>query len=143
MAGILGGGVQGGEVVRDVGVGVEGVHGVEVAHEGRALLGQVRGAAAAQDQDVDVLGMGGRVGQGQDGHAGRVQGEALRVAAGKDRGKFHVRGVAQGELHAAAQVAIPGDADSQCFHRNQPPKERWFPPLVYHTPAQSKSGANI
>lgn len=116
MPRLLGGGVQGGEVVRDVGMGVEGVDGVEVPGQGRALLGQVGRRAAAQDQDVDVLGVRRRVGERQHRNIRGQDRKARGVAAGEHRGKGHVRLLAERQLHAAAEVAVSADADAIGLH---------------------------
>ena len=117
MAAFLRRGIDGGEVLRDVVVGVEAVHDVAEPGVARGLLGQVRRAAAAQDQHVDVVGgarlklacIANRHALGGDGHRGGV-------AAREHRGELRVRILADGQLHAAPDVAVAQDADANCRH---------------------------
>ena len=57
MPGFPGGSVHVREVLRDTGVGVKAVHHMEAAGKDRGHLRQVRGAAAAEDEDVDLSGV--------------------------------------------------------------------------------------
>ena len=103
------------EMRRDVGVRVKRVHHVVQRGVLRRLLGQVGGAAAAQDEHVDVLVAGLKVGHGTDGHALGGDAHACGVAARVHRRKLHVIVLANGQLNATSQVSVSQNADASHF----------------------------
>ena len=112
VAALLGGGVHGGEVGRDVGMGVKAVDDVELLGQGRGHGGQVCGGAAAENQNVHLVLPAEDVVQRRHGDAGGADGQGSRVAAGEHHSQFHVRVLGDGALHAPGQIAIANNADS-------------------------------
>ena len=104
--------VDGGEVRRDVGVGVEGVDHVVERSGCRGLLGQVGGRAAGEHEHVDVVGVGGQLRGGPDGDVLAERVHAGRVAASEHAHQFHVVVGGDGQFNAAAEVAIAENADA-------------------------------
>ena len=107
MTGGLGGGVDGGEVLGDAGVGVEGVDRVEQGRGGRGLLDQVGGRTSAVQADIKLVGPGGHV--VNVGDRSPLGGDAVRVAPSEDDGDLHVRVLGDGLLDTAAEVAVSVD----------------------------------
>ena len=98
----LGGGVDGGEVLGDAGVSVEGVDRVEQGRGGRGLLDQVGGRASAVQADINLVGPGGHVVDVGDGRP--LGGDGGRVAPGEDDDELHVLVLGVGLLGAAAKA---------------------------------------
>ena len=103
------------EMRRDVGMRVERVHHVVQRRVLRRLLGQVGGAAAAQDEHVDVLVAGLKVGHGTNGHALGGDAHACGVAARVHRCELHVVVLANGQLNATSKVSVSQNADASHF----------------------------
>ena len=115
-AGLTGRGVHVGKVSGDVGVRVKAVHHGEELGQLWGLLGQVGGAAAADDDDVNLIG---HLGHLAPGIHGRVSCDlhACGVATGEDGNKVHVGGVSDGGLYTATKVAVSCDGN---VHGNLP-----------------------
>ena len=112
MAAGLGGSVHGGEVGRDVGMGVKAVDDMKLLGQGRGHGGQVRGGAAAENQNVHLVLPAEDVVQRCHGDAGGADGQGSRVAAGKYHSQIHVCVLGDGAFHAPGQIAIANNADS-------------------------------
>ena len=112
FAGSLGSGIDGGKMLGDLRMGVEGVyHVVERSVLGR-LLGQVGCAAAAQNQNIDVLFAGFKLGNRAHRNAGRCDGHVLGVAARVHGGKLHIVILANGKLNTLAKVSVAQDTNA-------------------------------
>ena len=98
-------GVHLGAVPRDELVVVVGVHGGEVPRVAGRLLGDVRGAAEAEEQHVDLPGVLGGPLRREHGRV-RVQAGAAR----EDAHQLHVRLELHELLHTAAEVPVSDDA---------------------------------
>ena len=114
-AGVAGRRVDVREVRGDVGMRVERVHHVVQRRVLRRLLGQVGGAAAAQDEHVDVLVAGLKIGHGTNGHALGGDAHACGVATRVHRRQLHVVVLANSQLNATSQVSVSQNADASHF----------------------------
>src|SRR5699024_4778866 len=110
---LAGTGIDGGEVVRDAGVGVVGVHGVEHPSKLWPLHRQVLLGAAAEDQHVDVLGAGGQCVPGEHLGLGSLRAHLGRVAASEHPHQGHVRILCEGGFYSPSEVAVPCDPDPE------------------------------
>ena len=97
-------------------MGVKGIDGVEQAGKRGALRGQIGGAAAAEDHHVDGVLHGRGVVDCVGFCARGEQFERRGVPAGEHARQLHVLVLRKRQLHAPAQVAVPGDADANLFH---------------------------
>ena len=100
------------EMLRDGGVGVEAVENVEILRERGGHAGQIGGAAAADDENVDAVLIVQNVGGGIDRNAGFCR-DGSRSAAGEDADKLRVRRGFYGEFHAFSEIAVAVNCD---FH---------------------------
>ncbi len=103
------------EMGRNRRMGIERVNHVEVTGNSRGHLGQIRGAAAAENHYINLILPCRHVLQGQNRH---VRGHNLhsgRIPAGENRSQSHIRILADGALHAPGQVAVTNDSD--IYHR--------------------------
>ena len=101
VAPLLRGGVHFGEVGGDVGVGVEAVHHAKILGQGGGQLGQVGGASAAEDEDVDLVLVVEDIRGGV--HRGTRAGlDGGGITAGEDSHEIHVGVLPHGGFHAAA-----------------------------------------
>ena len=103
------------EMRGDVGVRVERVYHVVQRRVLRRLLGKVGGAAAAQDEHVDVLVAGFQVGHGTNGHALGGDAHACGVATRVHRRELHVVVLANSKLNATSKVSVSQNADASHF----------------------------
>ena len=108
------GGVHGGKMLRDSGVRVEAVHHVKQGGAAGRLLGEIRRAAAAEDQHVQLILPLREIVRRMHAHTGRKHGDGGRITAGKHSVQLHVRILPDGALHAASQVAISQNTNSNC-----------------------------
>ena len=105
MAALFGRRVHRVKVLRNVGVGVKRVDDVEITRKHRRHLRQVSGAAAADDDQVDLVFVLQQVGRRKDRGAGQGF-DAFGRAPRKDADQLCVPGLADGALHAAPKVAV-------------------------------------
>ena len=119
--GSLGSRIHRGKVLRNLCVGIEAVHHVEQSSQLRRLMGQVRGAAAAQDHHVHGVPPGRSLICGQNGDLGGAEGQTRGIPAGKDSRQLQIVVLGDRRFHASAQVAIAKDCDSglHCLYLHQ------------------------
>ena len=106
VAGLLRGLVDGGKMLRNPRVRVKAVHHVEQGRAARRLLRQIGGAAAAEDQHVETILPLRQDVRRKHRHIRRKDRHAGRIAPRKDSGQLHIAILPHGALHAASQVAI-------------------------------------
>ena len=99
---------------RDFCVCVKTVNNVEILRKLHGLLRQVVGAAAAENHDVKAVAHPGSLFQRINGDVCAHR-EALRIAPCKDAGKDNIFGVFKRIFHAAPQIAVSDDPDSDFF----------------------------
>ena len=115
-AACFGGFIDGVEMSGDVGMGVEAVDHVVQVCVVRRLLGQVGGASAAQDEDVDGLLTAFERCGGLDLEAFCCYLYASRVAARIHRHQVDVVVLAHGQFDAFAKIAVTQDAQAHVSH---------------------------
>ena len=109
VAGLLRGGIDGGEVVGDLGMGVVGVDRVEEGDRRRALLGQVRRGAAAVEADIDFVRPVRHVVHVR--HRRALRRDRARITPGEDDDELHVVVLGDRLLRAPPEVAVSVDCD--------------------------------
>ena len=119
-----GSGVHSGKMGGNLGVGVEAVHHVEHGGEGRSLLGEVSGTAAAKDHDIDLALPAFDIIERADRHAFGQDLHRSGIAAGKNSHKLLIGIGGNGEFNTTAEVAITNNADSDFGHSIETPQER-------------------
>ena len=90
LAAALCSGIDCGKMFRDFRVGVETVHDIEESCILGSLLGKIRGASAAQNQDIDLIGPLSELSDANDRNAGCLDGQRCRIATGKNSSQAHV-----------------------------------------------------
>ena len=106
------GGVDIREMFRDAGVGVEAVYDIEASGERRRYLRQVGGAAAAEDQHVDLIPITVDVRRSADRRAG-LRFNVCGIAAREYANQLRVGVLRDGALNAAPDVSVAVDCE---FH---------------------------
>ena len=106
--------VDGVKVLRDLRVRVEAVDHVEILRELRGLLRQVVRAAAAEDHDVDLVRHARGVRHRVDRRAGLCL-QRFGAAARENADELHILCTGQRAFHAAAEISVSCNADSNHF----------------------------
>ena len=107
--------VHGGKMLRDVAMGVKAVEHVEVLCQLRCHFRQIGRAAAADNEQIDIVFVLQNVLRGK--HPGaRQRFDRLGVAAGEHAEKRQIAVLRDGKLHALAEIAVAVNCQ---FHENR------------------------
>ena len=107
-----------GKVRGDLGVRVKAVDDIVKGGVLGALHRQVRGAAAAEDHDVDPVCPLFCLIHSHHGDAGGADGQRRRVTAGEDCLQAHIGILADGALDAPGQITIANDTNVNHIYRS-------------------------
>ena len=110
MSGFAGRGIHIREMLRNPGMGIKGIDHVEMLCQGGRHFRQVGSTAAADDHHVNLIFKTVHVRRRVDRRAGNRL-HSRGIPAGKHAGQFHVRVLADRQLHAAPQVAVSVNSD--------------------------------
>ena len=116
LAGSLGSSVNSGEVLRNLGVGVEGVDHVEHGGVLRGEHRQVGSGTATDDEQVHLAFPGFHFRDVQHRNARRLDLDRSGVTTSENSDEFHIRSLLHGAFHTATQVTVT--ENSNLCHNN-------------------------